>query len=264
MKLDLTIPKYAYLFGLLLADGHHSGSPLGKGSVSLELSSRDSDILEAIRSTIPWNWHLSSRTRSTNFAKSHTSTVLSLHDQEVRAALHAAGLPVGNKSRSITPPDHPFSERDFTRGLFDGDGSLGFTAKGYPFISIVTDSEQIANWVTTKLTEIASVNRRSNRNTRDGVYNILLTGEPTKSFVKWLYQPQDLAINRKATAALQIIQWSRPVGMRRYAPHRPWTKEEDALVLSIMNTNDLSQRLGRTPSSIQTRRWRLQRSLTHP
>jgi hypothetical protein len=37
----------------------------------------------------------------------------------------AIGIPYGKKSETVNPPSNPFSEKDYIRGLIDGDGSIG-------------------------------------------------------------------------------------------------------------------------------------------
>lgn len=92
-------------------------------------------MLEAISALLPCYSSVRYRTRTTNFRADYRTATLGFFDQAVRRALASAGVPTGRKSNDIEPPPIPFSAPDYVRGLLDGDGSIGFTAKGIPFVS---------------------------------------------------------------------------------------------------------------------------------
>ncbi len=130
--MDLTIPEYAYMFGFLQADGHLSQQSGRRGRLTLEISSRDIDILHAFQGLTPYNSSITQRSRSTNVAETHTSAIWRLCSLEARTTLNALGLPYGRKSKTIAPPRGRFSRRDYVRGIIDADGSVGFTSRDSP------------------------------------------------------------------------------------------------------------------------------------
>jgi len=70
--------------------------------------------------------------------------MLTVYDLNFRNALIKLDMVYGRKSYSINLPKSELSEKDYFRGVIDGDGSLGLTSNGYPFVSLVTSSEAFA------------------------------------------------------------------------------------------------------------------------
>jgi hypothetical protein len=147
-------PDIAYAIGLLQTDGTHSGSLDGKGRVSLELAIRDEGILTRIASLLPCYSSIGHRTRTTNFADNYETAILRFYDQATRRSAAGAGILVGRKSAEIAPPTGPLAVADYLRGLLDGDGSVGFTRKGEPFVSMVTASPSIARFFCDTIREV--------------------------------------------------------------------------------------------------------------
>lgn len=259
--LDLTRDDHAYFFGLFQTDGHLSAQTRNRGRAAIELSSQDDAVLRALPALFPGvTCHLSTRTRTTNFAANHTSTTWSVHARAMREELAALGVPVGRKSASVGPPTAPFCTRGYVRGLVDGDGSVGFTGSGAPFVSFVTASPQLATYFCAVIEQVTGVVRRVRPNARDGVHNPMVTNDPAAALAGWLYPPGCLAIPRKSAAAEAVAQWSRPVGMRaRPRSVRRWDADQDQVV-RLLTDADAARALDRTERSVQMRRWRLRRT----
>lgn len=257
MQLDLEDPDSAHLLGFLLGDGSLYAGRGQKGRLTVELSERDANHLNALARLLPGS-RLSRRTRTTNFAYDHTSGILTCCSLEVRRALEAAGMPAGRKDTLIAPPAHPFSSRDFARGLVDADGSLGFTGTGLPFVSLVTTSEAMARWWCAVLLAQTGAVRTSRPNRRDGARNVMVMADPAVALARWLYTDGDLALPRKARAAVEVQGWQRPPGMRARSRPRRWTAEEDAVLLAHVGPlSSVAQQLGRSSSAVSMRLWRL-------
>ena len=255
---DLRDPASAYVFGFMQADGHHRAGPGKKGSIVVEIKAQDADLLQVMQEVLPWPTSISFRTRSTNFKESAEFASLTLCTLAGRMRLLELGLPCGRKSASIAPPPEPFSHSDYLRGLFDADGSVGFTAKGSPFLSIVTASPATAEFTCAEILRVTGARREPRPNKRDGVMNIMVANDPAAELARWLYQDACIALARKQAAGLAVAAWERPSGMRaRYAAKR-WTPAEDAVVLR-MTQEEAARKLGRTIRSVSMRRWRLQR-----
>ncbi|MGW1762247.1 LAGLIDADG family homing endonuclease [Streptomyces mirabilis] len=258
--MDLTVPEYAYMFGFLQADGHLHQGPGQKGRLTVELSIRDIDLLYRFKYFTPYNSKVAERVRSTNFAENHHSATWTLCALEARTKLNQLGLPYGRKSKEITPPRVSFSRRDYLRGLIDADGSVGYTAPGWPFVSLTTSSTAISAYLCLYALQITGVERIINRNARDEVYNISYEKEAAQALVADLYYPGCLSLGRKQVKADSLASWTRPVDMRVAHSRRSWTAREDQMLLQSDDIVAISSELGRTEQSCRLRLWRLRNS----
>lgn len=259
MFADLTNPDSAYLIGLLQTDGHHSGDIEHKGRVQLELAGGDAAILVAVSALLPCYSSVRYRVRTTNFKAEYRTATLTFCDQATRRRLVELGVPAGRKSSVIAPPPVPFSKADYVRGLLDGDGSVGFTCKGQPFVSFVTASEELAQFYCDTIWQVCGVRRTARRNTRDAVFNILVLNTAAATFAAWAWQSSGtLGIDRKRATASRVAMWRPPeaTAARFGVARRPWNDDEDDVILTIP-VEEAAQRLGRTEQSIKMRLWRL-------
>ncbi|KQX58074.1 MULTISPECIES: hypothetical protein [unclassified Streptomyces] len=255
--MDLENSEYAYMFGFLQADGHLSEQTRNRGRLTVELNVRDIHILDEFQRLTPYNSSIKERTRSTNITMSHHSAIWALSALEARTVLNRLGLPYGKKSKKITPPRVPFSRRDYLRGVIDADGSVGFTGQGLPFVSLTTASTAIGAYLCHYAKKVTGAERRIKRNTRDGIHNVLYTNEAAVQLAAHLYYPGCLALERKKSATASLTEWVRPAGMKVRPPRKPWTAEEDRILLAAPTLAHAAAELSRSQSSCQVRRWRL-------
>jgi hypothetical protein len=262
--LDLTMPVVAYTIGLLQTDGTHQGSLDGKGRVSLELAVRDENVLWQIAAILPCYASVGHRTRTTNFGENHETAILRFYDQATRRALASLGVSVGRKTRTIQPPGGPLATADYLRGLLDGDGSVGFTRNGEPFVSIVTASPAVAEFFCQVVQDVSGVTRTARANRRDGVFNVMVRNAAAAHLAAWVWHSADvLGLERKRTAAQQVAAWIPPKEKAgRYGVVRkPWTAHDDEIVMSH-NQAEAARILGRTASSVSLRTWRLRNAVS--
>ncbi|MCZ0980019.1 LAGLIDADG family homing endonuclease [Streptomyces diastatochromogenes] len=255
--MDLKNPEYAYMFGFLQADGHLSQGTRDRGRLTVEINIRDIAILREFQRLTPYNSSITERVRRTNFSKEHHSATWSLCSLEARTLLNEFGLPYGKKSTKIKPPRFEFSRRDYLRGVIDADGSVGFTGQGFPFVSLTTASTAIGAYLCHYAKKVTGAERQIRRNARDGIYNILYTKEAAVQLAEHIYYPGCLALERKKTAAASITSWVRPPEMKIRPPRKPWTPEQDRILLAAPTLAHAATELGRSQSSCQVRRWRL-------
>lgn len=136
----------------------------------------------------------------TNYSngKSSETCILSIYEQKFRQQLLANGFPIGSKSLIAREPLSKFEIKDFYRGVIDGDGSLGFTKTGIPFLSFVTKSELLKESYCKYLNQVLGIKKNVNRNKRDEIYNICLYREDAILFAEHLYKNScNLSIKRK-------------------------------------------------------------------
>jgi hypothetical protein len=193
--IDLLRPDHAYFFGFAQTDGHHYADIGRRGRLTIELSERDESVPHSFTTLFDVYSRVSYRERTTNFGgqRSATWTVCNL---AFRSELVELGLPTGRKSAMVAPPSVPFSGRNYVRGLVDGDGCVGFTSTGRPFVGFITASRPLAEFFCAQALRVVGAYRTPNRNARDNVYNILVAGDPAASLAAWLYPDGCLALER--------------------------------------------------------------------
>ncbi|MFJ6483817.1 LAGLIDADG family homing endonuclease [Streptomyces sp. NPDC091682] len=255
--MDLTDPRYAYMFGFLQADGHLSQQSRQRGRLTVELNVRDIDLLHEFQRLTPYNSSVTERTRATNFASASHAAVWACSALEARTIINELGIPYGRKSKTIAPPRVDFSRRDYIRGVIDADGSVGYTGKGFPFVSLTTASTAIGAYLCHYAKKITGAERTIKRNARDGVYNILYTNEAAVELASHLYYGGCLALERKKAAAGSLGAWTRPADMPRMTPRRRWAVAEDLKLLDIGDAAAAAVELGRSESACRQRLTRL-------
>lgn len=259
LEFDLTVPEIAYLFGFLQADGHLSKEVRNRGRLSVELKVSDEVLLSSFKDLLPVYSKISYRTRDTNFKKGCSSVIWSLYDKDVRSTLEVLGLPYGKKSSLVAPPQVPYSEADYFRGFVDGDGSLGLTGEGFPFLSVSTKSP---GWVAAYLAMIFRLTgkvKRLNPNSRDRIYTPCVYKEDAQAVVSELYYPECLALTRKFDSSVRVLSWTRPKSMTRVTwERRRWSFKEDQTILNH-SIQESTRILNRTERSVRVRLSRLQR-----
>ncbi|WP_329099743.1 LAGLIDADG family homing endonuclease [Streptomyces sp. NBC_01439] len=255
--MDLTDPRYAYMFGFLQADGHLSQQSRQRGRLTVELNVRDIDLLHEFQRLTPYNSSVTERTRATNFASASHTAVWACSALEARTIINELGIPYGRKSKTIAPPRVDFSRRDYIRGVIDADGSVGYTGKGFPFVSLTTASTAIGAYLCHYAKKITGAERTIKRNARDGVYNILYTNEAAVELASHLYYDGCLALERKKAAAGSLGAWTRPADMPRMTPRRRWAVAEDLKLLDIGDAAAVAVELGRSESACRQRLTRL-------
>lgn len=254
---DLTIPEHAYLFGLLHADGHHAQGTRNRGKVTLHLQVGDIDMLRKLQAIVPWYSSVTTRVGDTNFKKDYESATWSLCSWDARIELEKLGLLPGRKAHRVAPPAGSFSQRDFMRGLFDGDGSVGTTASNLPFVSFVTQSEPMAEFVESYCFGVSGGRRTLKRNKRDNIFNLAWIGSTGFELAANLWQDGDLCLERKMTSAKKAAAWQRPEGMRSRSYPKRWTPEEDEILMACATSEEAATALNRTMKSVAIRKHRL-------
>ncbi|MDX2043446.1 MAG: LAGLIDADG family homing endonuclease [Acidobacteriota bacterium] len=258
--LDLKNPSHAYLFGFVQADGHLRRIKGNKGALSVELSSQDRWLLERFAQLVPVYSSITTRQRKTNFKDEYESAVWTVYDFAFRQTLLALGMPEGRKSSIVAPPRLEFSKPDYYRGLIDADGALGLTANGFPFLTLTTRSEVMANGYLDFVEKIIGKAKTSSRNLRDQVFNIAVFKEDAQKLVATMYYKGCLALPRKKEKAKQIVRWVRPMEMKKIENRKQWTPEEDGFVMNH-SIKESALALERSEKSVNLRRWRLRNGI---
>lgn len=227
----LVLDEYAYVYGFLIADGSiHRTGQYRKAKISFEINERDESILYKMASIMgDYRPKISHRTKDTNFKDNNKLTCLRFNNTQLADELEECGVFSGKKSNICTTPIVEYHEQAFFRGLFDGDGSLGFTSSGVPFISIVTASEDMKNAILQLGEKLTKTKKVTSRNKRDNVYNIMWTNEDAITIAKYLYGYEtNFKLDRKYASYLKMLSWVRT------KPHRitiDWDDQMDAIIM---------------------------------
>lgn len=260
--LNLDCNDISYFYGFIQADGNFQKSTRNRGKLSIELGIRDKDILEDFCEMFTCNTYIRERERDTNYKEGYKSSVFSIYDRGFREELRELGMKEGSKKGYVSiPKGRKYSKRDYIRGYFDGDGSIGFTKDGSPYMSIVIVGEEFKEYYIEYVSGITGKEYNVNRNKRDNVYNILITREDAQKVIRELYYEGCLCMNRKKLLAEKVLEWKRPKVMRkRTTEFKRWTPEQDEYILN--NTvQDSMRKLERSEKSVKVRLWRLKKSV---
>jgi len=226
MKINLLKPEHSHFYGMSLTDGHLREGTRNRGSLCIEINQKDSDLIKKYNLLFP-DSKIHKRTRYVkNFDITSNYIDIIFCNKLFRDELKSYGFPVGKKSEIVSLPTCEFSEPDFWRGVIDGDGSLGVVKQGFPFISLVTKSELLANSYKDLIFKICEFKPTTKRNSRDGVYNIMLIKEKAVKIVNYLYYDGCFGMDRKIELSKQIKSWTRPLNMKMVPNVKRWTVDE--------------------------------------
>jgi hypothetical protein len=125
---------------------------------------------------------------------------------------------------------------------------------GYPFVSLTTASDALAQAYLDFALEITGKQKAPNRNARDNIYNIVSFKEDAQALAATMYYPGCLALPRKMAKAQEVLAWVRPADMRHAPPRKAWTPEQDAFILSHSIAESM-EAPSRTEKSISCRLW---------
>lgn len=245
---------YSYLFGLFGTDGNVKRTSDNNHISSLVLELIDQDIIEKIANILP-DCSISERTRNTNFKKNYHSYILYCHNKEFLSWCEENNFPLQDKTNIINIPKE-YEEKDFWRGIIDGDGSLGMkTIEEQPFINLTTKSEFLKEAYCDFIYKTTNFRPKCNRNKRDNIYNITLHGEKAIKILKTIYEDADIYINRKYNTYLSLLSWKKKE--RKGIIKKPWSLEEEKDLLTLSQEDFIIKYPNRTLVAIKAKKRRL-------
>ena len=110
----------AYFLGLMLTDGNVYKTKKGLWQIGIELSIKDKDIIEAFKEVLNSNAKITYRKRDNTEMVS-----IKVYSEKMAKDLSKYGI-IPNKTRNIKhlPNINKDFEKDFIRGMLDGDGAI--------------------------------------------------------------------------------------------------------------------------------------------
>ena len=245
---------YSYLFGLFGTDGSIKRTSDNNHISSLVLELKDQDIIEKIFNILP-DCSTSERIRNTNFKKNYHSYILYCYNKEFINWCENNNFPLQNKTNAINIPNE-YEERDFWRGIIDGDGSLGMkNIEEQPFVNLTTKSDFLKEAYCDFIYKITDFRPNCNRNKRDDIYNITLHGEKAIKILKTIYENADIYIDRKYNIYLNLLSWKKKE--RKGVKNKHWSLEEEKDLLTLSKEDFIIKYPNRTLVAIRTKKNKL-------
>lgn len=242
----------SYLYGLILTDGSIYLTTQNRGRITIELKYDDKELLVKLQKYIP-TATIRERTRNTNFKQNAHSVLWIEHNKEFRDKFIKYGIPIHDKSVTGTIPKCRYHEADFWRGIIDGNGSVGFTKKNEPFISLVTKSEKLKDDYLDMLSRKFNIVKIINQNKRDHIYNITVKNEDAICVGDFIYENANIYMLRKYDAYSKFNTWHRTT---KRMIQKSWSDYELSYITSHTMQDSIIT-LHRSKSSIKTKLWRL-------
>jgi len=252
--MNISKETLSYIIGFLHADGHLYETTRNRGRLSIELAYRDKEILFKINSIFKNRGNIRDRIRDTNYKKNYKSSILTFCSKDIRDFLKSYGLIAGRKGNKTYIPKN-VNTKDYIKGYLDGNGSMGYTAADFPFLSISTPSKILKESVCDFIFKVTRKRKEINPNERDNFYNIVVYKEDAQRIASYLYDKSQIHIDRKYKSYLDIMRWERPEDMI-ISNKKSWTTKED-LFITVHSLDESVKELKRSKSSIKTRKWRL-------
>ncbi len=187
----------AYILGFIAADGHLKidHGERHETKLQFELASYDRDILEKIKDTISFEGPIALSNRDT--------VKLQINNRKVCLDLEIIGIPRNNKTQDVGwPQTLPDSlAHHFTRGLFDGDGSI-YQDNGAYVIQLL-GNEHMLDTLKEKLPiqSIRKVRKRSYAN----IWDLKFSHKMAVQIIHWLYQDATIYLDRKYQKAIELL-----------------------------------------------------------
>lgn len=188
-------PESSYWIGFLLADGCIEEKRNGGDRISLKLKSEDKSHLEKFRKFLETDKPIFEKKGS----RGHIRSIIRINSQKMTDDLRRFGI-VPRKSLIADPKK--INNRDFWRGMVDGDGHLSFNQRGYACLSLAGSKkvcEKFQEFVKSFSKTRASIHQQ------DRIYNFPVGGQYARKVAEELYKNAKVYLDRKYEIAKQFF-----------------------------------------------------------
>lgn len=199
-------PEAKYFAGLLFADGCISDRKAsGKGkTVMLSLSGADGEHVKQFAKFVESSHPITTK----QIHGVQTATQIAIGSNRMVGSLVRYGI-VPNKSVTATVPQWLVDDKDWWRGVVDGDGWISWTTQsgGYPLIGLcgshraVTQFQEFAKQITNSSARVIA------NGTTGNCWRIQFAGSHAVKIVRHLYSGDGVALPRKKALAVAVIEW---------------------------------------------------------
>lgn len=241
----------AYILGFILADGCIIEGTYDGYSDSLKFGVhyQDIDILEKIKQELESEHAISIVGSAVYFC---------IVSQKIVDDLKILGISYRKSLRAQVPKTPQEYERDFIRGVIDGDGSVSINKKGYPRLA-VCGGEKIISFTRdhffSRLDVYSKVSRRT-RSKNSGLYlfEIAYQGSSAQVLLDYLYPSAKLYLDRKFKLAIQCLK-------KKMKFKKNYTQRENEIIRQFYSKGSkeklLEILLPRQWPNIQRQAWKL-------
>jgi hypothetical protein len=211
--------------GFLLADGCVRKSKWHQHTISLSLAAKDRDHVEKFRSFLGATHPISESTRD-GYGKPRTMVRLTVSSDRLADSLAKYNV-VPQKTATAVPPAALVMDRDFWRGMVDGDGWLFYTyrrGQRKPETTVgltgtVATCESFLKWVKSFTPTQTTIRRNGS------IYRVAFTSNIAREVVRRLYEGATMGLSRKQHVAASILS---------LVPVRPFLNRNSATCLAVL------------------------------
>jgi hypothetical protein len=203
---DLETDFDSYAYGFIIADGSLNLNTRNRGRLQVEIKYSDLDLLRQFQSA--YGGSIRTRERVTNYSKGelYKTATWTQCKLDFRTELISYGYPIKNKSITASSPKVlVYDDVAFWRGYIDGNGSLGMTARGIPFVSATIKSEWLKSSYLVFIHKYLGIDLKVSRNKRDNIYNIMISNAGGEELAMLLYSNATVYLQRKYDKYMDII-----------------------------------------------------------
>lgn len=185
----------AYFFGLLLADGNISD----RGKVSIALQSDDAYILQRLVVELNLNSKVRHEVRPTGEKYSQLCfTVKAVSDCLLELGMNP------RKSLTEVAPEKFLNNRNFWRGMVDGDGSVQMNKNTSPKVYLCGGFEMCNQFLNYCKLIDPNIDTKVSLS-KGSLYRVTICGTKAANILKELYLDSNFHLNRKRDKALSIL-----------------------------------------------------------
>jgi DNA-binding transcriptional regulator WhiA len=191
----------AYWIGFLMADGGVTKTKEGSPRICLELSEIDKEHVEKFKKFVGTTNKLVSRVHKIKSGELRKSFRISFRSRKVCAILYKYGI-TSNKSFTAEVKRLE-NNKDFWRGVIDGDGTIRLDSNKYPVVQLVGARPLLNQW-SSYVESITSLKPTVRKNGK--VFVVRFRGKNAVKVIKHLYDKSSVHLDRKKNVAQHILR----------------------------------------------------------
>lgn len=192
----------AYWIGFIMADGCVCKHKFfTRPTLQIHLSGVDYDHLEKFRNFLCTDKPVGLYEYKYKDKNKYNTCVFQINSKELCDDLNKYGVTQRKSKRAFVIGLN--NNKDFWRGMIDGDGSVGFTYAGLPYIYLCGNKEILYQYLS--FVSILIPNTEFNIYKNNSIYASRISGNKAVTIINTLYNNCSIALDRKQETADYII-----------------------------------------------------------